>query len=73
MTKVETMPRICSVLGISFDDLKSLHEHAFELIKCVISTYIVIRLKHFAKEENDRIKKTRLRAKLSKLIIFHGQ
>ena len=46
---------------------------AFELIKSVIATYIVIRLKHFAKEENDCIKKTRSRAKLSKLIIFHGQ
>ena len=68
-----TMKVLRTYVSISFDDLKSLHEHAFELIKCVISTYIVIRLKHFAKEENDRIKKTRLRAKLSKLIIFHGQ
>ena len=54
-------------------DLRTLHENAFELIKSDISTYIVIWLKPFAKQENDRLKKTRLRAKLSKLIIFHGQ
>ena len=60
-------------VSICYKDLRKLHEHAFELIKSVISTYIVIRFKHFAKQENGRIKKTRLRAKLSKLIIFHGQ
>ena len=68
-----TMKVLRTYVSISFDDLKSLHEHAFEQIKSVIATYIVIRLKHFAKEENDCIKKTRSRAKLSKLIIFHGQ
>ena len=44
-------------VSISFKDLRTLHEHAFQLIKSVISTYIVIRLKHFAKQENDRIDK----------------
>ena len=43
---------------------------SLERIKSVISAYIVIRLKHFAKQENYHTKKTRLRVKLSKLIIF---
>ena len=55
------------------DDFKELHSHAFELAKKIISTYICIRLKHHAKEENRRIKKHKIRSKLSKLILFSGE
>ena len=70
MVKIPSHPRsqnfeikqaIGPFLGLNSDpDLRTLHEHAFELIKSVISTFIVIRLKHFAKQENDRIKKNKV-------------
>ena len=60
-----SMKVLRTYVSISFKDIKTLHEHAIEVIKSVISTYIVIRPKHFAKQENDRpYQKTRLRAKL---------
>ena len=52
-----SMKVLRTYVSISFKDIKTLHEHAIEVIKSVISTYIVIRPKHFAKQENDRIKK----------------
>ena len=48
------------------------HEHSVEVVS-KIATFISIRLKHFAKEENERIKRNRLRKKLSKLVHFNNQ
>ena len=60
--------------SLKSDELKNLHEHTFELVKTLITTYVVLQLKHHMKEGNERIKKKkRIRSKLSKLIIFKGQ
>ena len=44
-------------VSLKSEELKNLHEHAFELVKSLITTYVVLRLKHHMKEENERIKK----------------
>ena len=49
------------------------HEHSVEVVSKIAATFISIRLKHFAKEENERIKRNRLRKKLSKLVHFNNQ
>ena len=68
---------VCMKIVRTYVSMKSdqlnCHEHAFELVKKIISTYVVLRLKHHMKEENERIKKKRIRSRLSKLIIFKGQ
>ena len=38
------------------------HDHAFELVKKIV--YIWLRLKHHMKEENEGIKKKRIRSRL---------
>ena len=55
------------------NELVNMHGHSFEMIKRIISMYTCIRLKHFAREENRRLKKNKLRAKLSKIVLFNGQ
>ena len=55
------------------NELANMHGHSFEMIKRIISMYTCIRLKHFAREENRRLKKNKLRAKLSKIVLFNGQ
>ena len=68
---------VCMKIVRTYVSMKSdqlnCHENAFELVKKIISTYVVLRLKHHMKEENERIKKKRIRSRLSKLIIFKGQ
>ena len=49
------------------------HEHSVEVVSKIATTFISIRLKHFAKQENERIKQNRLRKKLSKLVHFNNQ
>ena len=49
------------------------HEHSVEVVSKIATTFISIRLKHFAKQENERIKRNRLRKKLSKLVHFNNQ
>ena len=48
-----------SYVSLKSDELKNLHEHTFELVKTLITTYIVLQLKHHMKEGNERIKKNR--------------
>ena len=45
------------------------HEHISKLSAC----YTSIHLKHFSKLENEKIKKNRLRKKLSKFVHFSNQ
>ena len=49
------------------------HEHSVEVVSKIATTFISIRLKHFAKQENERIKRSRLRKKLSKLVLLNNQ
>ena len=42
----------------------------FELIKSVIQHILLIRLKHFAKQENDRIKYNKVKSKTYNFSIF---
>lgn len=51
----------------------NMDNHAYELSKKIVSCYVAIRLKHFAKIQNDALKRNRLRSKLSKLIIHSHQ
>ena len=55
---------VCMKIVRSYVSMKSdqlnCHEHAFELVKKIISTYVVLRLKHHMKEENERIKRNEL-------------
>lgn len=53
--------------------LQSLDEHGYDLMKKIVSIYSCLRLKRHAKLENQKIKKKRLRAKLSKIILQIGQ
>ena len=46
-----------SYVSLKSDELKNLHEHTFELVKTLITTYVVLQLKHHMKEGNERIKK----------------
>ena len=57
-----------SYVSLKSDELKNLHEHTFELVKTLITTYVVLQLKHHMKEGNERIKKKWIRSKLLKLI-----
>ena len=49
------------------------HEHSHEVLTKLFFCYTSIRLKHFAKLENEKLKRNRLRKKLSKLIHFSNQ
>ena len=47
--------------------------HCYSLLKSIISCYSVIRLKHHAKLENQKIKKQKMRSYLNKIVINMGQ
>ena len=53
--------------------IKLLDNHGLDLMKKFISCYCSIRFKSHTREQNDLLKKKRLRAKLSKLILFNHQ
>ena len=53
--------------------IDQMYVHSVEVVSKIATTFISIRLKHFAKQENERIKRNRLRKKLSKLVHFNNQ
>ena len=53
--------------------LKDLDEHCYEILKALVSSYVSIRFKSHARRKNELIKKKRLRAKLSRVILFNHQ
>ena len=53
--------------------IKELHDHAFNLMKMIIESYIMIRLKSHARLENDKLKQNRIRNKLNKIVLFSHQ
>lgn len=66
--------KICnSFVSFHGDILKTMDNHCYELTKKIVSCYVTIRLKYHAKSYNDKHKKTRLRSKLSKIILHNNQ
>ena len=66
--------KICNSF-VSLHDcmIKLLDNHGLDLMKKFVSCYCSIRFKSHAKLQNDLLKKKRLRAKLSKMILFNHQ
>ena len=66
--------QICNTF-VSFycDYLKKMDNHCYDLLKKIVSCYCAIRFKSHAREQNDILKKNRLRSKLSKIILFNNQ
>ena len=55
------------------DIVKELDEHGVNLIKKICSCYTSIRLKHHARLQNQKLKKTKMRTKLNKMILHTHQ
>ena len=56
------------VLESAVDD-----NHIFQLIKIIVKCYCKVRFYHLGKETTDKIGGTKIRKKLSKLILFKSQ
>ena len=66
--------KICNTFVSMFTALFSgLDNHCYELLKKIIFCYCSIRFKSFAKEQNEILKKSKLRSKLNKIVLFSHQ
>ena len=66
--------KVCNCF-VSFygEMIKRLDNHGFDLLKRLISCYISIRFKSHAREQNELLKRKRLRSKMSKIVLFNHQ
>ena len=58
---------------IESTDLADFDDHRYDLVKKIVSCYTCLRLKHHARLENQKLKKKKIRAKLSRLILNMNQ
>ena len=65
-----TMKIVKIVVDLQKQLFDLLDEHGYELVKKIVICYCCIRLKHHASLENLKIKKFRMRTKLSEEILF---
>ena len=65
--------KICnSFLSLHSDLFSKMDNHCYELLKKVVSFYVSIRFKSHSLEQNELLKKNRLRTLLSKSILQQG-
>ena len=68
---VQTVQMMVCTLNYCIQTIYVLNKH--RTCTKIATTFISIRLKHFSKQENKRIKRNRLQKKLSKLVHFNDQ
>ena len=66
--------KICnSFVSLHSEIFRNMDNHCYELMKKIVSCYCSIRFKSFVKEQNDLLKRNRVRSKLNKLVLFNHQ